>query len=357
MNTYTKFIVKNYLTSLLNVFFVFFSLIFVLNLLTELEFFKQTDVNIFFPLYLSLINSPMFVFEMFPFIFLISTQFFFSKLFNHNEMNIFKYSGLKNSKIFSIIILATFFLGIIIITIFYNFSSNLKNLYLGLKSNYTEDNKYLAVITNNGLWIKDIYDEKTLMINAGLVNQNELLDAYISEFDKNYEIIRNIKSKKIDITNKEWIIKNAEIYIQNNKSIVDELKFNTNFDYKIIQNLFSNMSSLSFLELIEMRKNYKKLNYSLTEIDLQLLKLMSFPIYFCLMFIFAGIIMMNTKSFKSKNLKITIGLFLSVIIYYINNFFFVMGTSEKISVLSSIFIPLIVFTIINLIFIRNLNAK
>ena len=138
------------------------------------------------------------------------------------------------------------------------------------------------------------------MINASLINQNELLDAYISEFDKDYEIIRNIKSKKIDITNKEWIIKNAEIYIQNNKEIVSELRFNTNFDYEIIQNLFSNMSSLSFLELIEMRKNYKKLNYSLTEIDLQLLKLISFPFYFSLMFIFSGIIMMNTKSLKVK---------------------------------------------------------
>tara|TARA_Y100000287_G_scaffold37407_1_gene28367 strand:- start:223 stop:450 length:228 start_codon:yes stop_codon:yes gene_type:complete len=75
------------------------------------------------------------------------------------------------------------------------------------------------------------------------------------------------------------------------------------------------------------------------------------------MFIFAGIIMMNTKSFKSKNLKITIGLFLSVIIYYINNFFFVMGTSEKISVLSSICIPLSMFALINLILTRNLNEK
>ena len=106
-----------------------------------------------------------------------------------------------------------------------------------------------------------------------------------------------------------------------------------------------------------MRKNYKKLNYSLTEIDLQLLKLISFPFYFCLMFIFSGIIMMNTKSFKSKNLKIMIGLFLSVIIYYINNFFFILGTSEKISAISSIITPLLLFTLINLIFIRNLNAK
>lgn len=357
MKIHIQFLLKNYLSSLFNVFFIFFSLIFILNLLTELEFFKKSEVNTFFPLYLSLINTPMFVFEMFPFIFLISTQFFFNNLFSDNEINIFKYSGLKNSKIFSILTVTTFFTGILIISIFYNLSSNLKNLYLGLKSNYTEDNKYLAVITNNGLWIKDIHDEKTLMINAGLISQNKLLDAYISEFDKNYEIIRNIKSKKIDITNKEWIIKNAEIYIQNNKQIIDELKFNTNFDYQVIQNLFSNMSSLSLLELLEMRKNYKKLNYSLTEIDLQLLKLISFPFYICLMFIFSGIIMINTKSFKSKYLKITIGLFLSVVIYYINNFFYILGTSEKISVLSSIFIPLLFFTLINVIFMRNLNAK
>ena len=357
MKTHIQFLIKNYLTSLLNIFFLFFCLIFILNLLTELEFFKKSNVSTLFPLYLSLINTPILIFEMFPFIFLISTQFFFSNLINNDEINIFKYSGLKNSKIFSVLTFTTFFIGVLIIAIFYNLSSNLKNLYLGLKSNHTDDNKYLAVITNNGLWIKDIYNEKTLMINASLINQNELLDAYISEFDKDYEIIRNIKSKKIDIKNKEWIIKDAEIYIQNNKEIVSELRFNTNFDYELIQSLFSNMSSLSFLELIEMRKNYKKLNYSLTEIDLQLLKLVSFPFYFSLMFIFSGIIMMSTRNFKNKILKITIGLFLAVIIYYINNFFFILGTSEKIGTITSIFTPLLLFALINLIFIRNLNAK
>jgi len=357
MNTYTKFLIRTYLYSFLNVFFIFFCLIYILNLLTELEFFKQTNVKAFLPLYLSLINTPILVFEMFPFIFLISTQFFFNTLFTDNEMNIFKYSGLKNTKIFSILAITTFFVGILIISIFYNLSSNLKNLYLGLKSNYTEDKKYLAVITNNGLWIKDIYNEKILMINASSINKNELSNTYISEFDKNFEIIRNIKSSKIDITNKEWIVKDAEIYVQNNREIVKSLKLMTNFDYKLIQNLFSNMSSLSFTELIEMRKNYKKLNYSLTEIDLQLFKLISFPFYFILMFIFSAIIMMNTKTFKNKSIKIIIGLFLSVIIYYINNFFFILGTSEKISVLSSIIIPLTILTIINSLFLRNINDK
>ena len=357
MNTYTKFLVKTYLLSFLNVFFIFFCLIYILNLLTELEFFKQTSVKAYFPLYLSLINTPMFVFEMFPFIFLISTQFFFNSLFTDDEMNIFKYSGLKNTKIFSILIVTTFFVGILIVSIFYNLSSNLKNLYLGLKSNYTDDKKYLAVITNNGLWIKDVYNENILMINASSFNNNELLDTYISEFDKNFKIIRNIKSQKINITNKEWVIEDAEIFVQNNKNVVKNLTLKTNFDYELIQNLFSNMSSLSFIELFKMRTNYKKLNYSLTEIDLQLLKLISFPIYFVLMFIFSAIIMMNTKAFKNKSIKIIIGLFLSVIIYYINNFFYILGTSEKISVVSSIIIPLTFLTIINFLFLRNINAK
>ena len=117
------------------------------------------------------------------------------------------------------------------------------------------------------------------------------------------------------------------------------------------------MSSLSFIELIEMRKNYKKLNYSLTEIDLQLFKLISFPIYFILMFVFSAIIMMNTKTFKNKSIKIIIGLFLSVIIYYVNNFFYVLGTSEKINVLTSVFVPLIMLTIINFLLMRDINAK
>ena len=357
MKTYIQFILKIYMTALINIFLIFFSLIFILNLLTELDFFKEIQVNSFYPLYLSLINTPMFVFEMFPFIFLISTQVFFNNLFSNNEMNIFKYSGLKNSKIFSILSVTTFLLGIFLIFIFYNFSSNLKYFYLGLKSNYTTDNKYLAVITNNGLWIKDTNEDKTLMINAAKVYKNELQNAYISEFDKNYEIIRNIKGKKIDVTKKEWIIENAEIYIGNNNIIREKFYLSTNYNYEIIQNLFSNMSSLSIFELLEMRDNYKKLNYSLTEIDLQLIKLISYPIFFVLMVIFSGVIMMNTKNLRSKSLKITIGLFFSVLIYYISNFFYVLGNTEKINILTAVTVPLLFFALINLILLRNVNDK
>ena len=47
----------------------------------------------------------------------------------------------------------------------------------------------------------------------------------------------------------------------------------SNFNSKRINSLFSNLSSLSFLELIELKKNYKLLNYSTIDIDVQIQKL------------------------------------------------------------------------------------
>ena len=86
----------------------------------------------------------------------------------------------------------SFVLGFLIVTLFYNLSSNLKNFYLDLKTNYTKDDKYLAVITKNGLWIKDLVDDKILIIHAEKIEQNHLIDSYISEFNKDFEIIKNI---------------------------------------------------------------------------------------------------------------------------------------------------------------------
>ena len=139
MKIYIKFLISNFIKSFLYVFFIILSLVFIINLLTELEFFKKIDVSIFFTIYLSILNSPSMIFEIFPFILLISTQLFFIKLLNNNEIEIFKHTGLKNSKILMIISLTTFFLGIIIISFFYNSSSGLKKFYLELKSKYTTD--------------------------------------------------------------------------------------------------------------------------------------------------------------------------------------------------------------------------
>ena len=357
MKTYIKFLCYIFLRSFFYVFLVMLSLVFILNVLSELEFFKDIDVGIDFTLLLSLLNSPSMIFEMFPFIFLLTTQFFFIKLFNNNELEVFKYSGLKNSSILIIISFLSLIMGIIIITIFYNFSANLKNFYLEEKSQYTTDGKYLAVVTKNGLWIKDEIDDKIYVINSTEIKDNFLIDNFITEFNKNYEVIRNVQSKKIDVSKKQWLISNAKIYNNNDYEIKEVLKINTNFNYKRITTLYSNLSSLNFFQIIELKNNYKKLNYSLTEVNMQILKIIAFPLYLVLITILSALIMFKIKRLDTTTFKISLGLFISVIIYYINNFFLVMGNTERIPLIFAIFTPLVILGLFNTFMIYKINEK
>ena len=48
MKTYIKFLSKIFLNSFLYVTLIIFSLVFILNLLSEIDFFKDLDVNNFF---------------------------------------------------------------------------------------------------------------------------------------------------------------------------------------------------------------------------------------------------------------------------------------------------------------------
>ena len=67
--------------------------------------------------------------------------------------------------------------------------------------------------------------------------------------------------------------------------------------------------------------------------------------------------MFNTKRFKSNSLKIVVGLFFSVIVYYLSNFFNVLGLTEKIPLIFAIISPLIILSILNSIMLLNINEK
>ena len=187
MKTYIKFIINLFNTSLLNVFIIFFFIILISNVLEQVEFFKKIDIDFFYLLFLSFLNTPNIVFEILPFIFLLSTQIFFIQLMDKNELEIFKYSGLNNIKIMKVLGIYSFILGLIFITFFYNISSVLKSSYLLIKNGYSADDKYLAVITKNGIWIKDEINDSINIINAERLEDEFLIDVSITRFNKNYD--------------------------------------------------------------------------------------------------------------------------------------------------------------------------
>jgi len=357
VNTYKKYILNLFTKTLIEVILIFFALILIINLFEEINFLKNENISVFYPIFLSLLNTPSVIFDILPFIFLVSTIYFFIKLMDKNELFIFKYSGITNNKILGLLVLCSFFIGVLIIFGFYTFSSKLKSHYLLIKNEFTSDNKYLAVITENGLWIKDEINGKINIINADRINENLLINVSIVQFDKNFNLLQSIESKEVNVKSKYWIIKNPIVTKENVTNKFEFLNLNSNFDLEKITNLFSNLSAMSVMDLIKLKKDYFSLGYSTVDISVYQHKIFSTPIYLSIMTLLSGIIMFNSKFKKSKIFNIILGISLSVIIYYVNYFSSLLGVNGKIPIILSVWLPLIVLILISSIGLVRLNEK
>ena len=81
LRIYQNYILLKFFKIFLNVSLIFLSLTIILNIFEEISFFKNIDVNPIMPYFLTFLNAPITLFEIFPFIFLITAQFFFLRYY------------------------------------------------------------------------------------------------------------------------------------------------------------------------------------------------------------------------------------------------------------------------------------
>ncbi len=355
--SYKRYIHKKYFYSLIKVTFVFFSISIIMNLFEEINFLKDSDNAILLPLYLTILNTPSILFEIFPFIILISCLFFYMEIIDKDELVIYKLYGLTNLEIIKILCIANFFVGIFLVLIFYNISASLKFFYLDLKNNYAKDDKYLAVVTSNGLWIRDEIEGMTNFISADKIENKDLLNVSISQFDKNFNLDKTILADSASIVSTSWILKNVIINSNNSSEKVNQLNFNSNFDHERILSIFENFSSLNIIELEEIKKDYKLLGYNTNVLDGYKHRLYSYPIYLTLMACIASLLMLQIRYKKSKVFHITFGILISVVIYYISYFFKVIIETQNVPYILSIWGPQLILMMIISINLVKINEK
>jgi len=353
---YHKYIIKTYFYNFLIISTVFFSISFILNFFEELKFFDNHDVGIYYPVLLTLLNTPSILFELFPFIFLITIKFFYIYLNDRDEIEILKNNGINYFKILSILSLLSLFLGVIILVIYYSFSSSLKSHYFNFKNKFSDANEYLAIVNESGLWIKEEIGNTTNIIHAKKFKDNLIENVTITQTDSNFKIPDTIVAEKADVSNKLWTLTNVKFInndAQNNE--FSKFKYKSSFDGEIIANLFSNLNSLNLYQLYELSENYSKIGYSTTEVFVHLNKLYSMPIFFLLMTILGFLIMIKFKFIKTKFFTVIIGVIVSVIVYYINYFSSLFGTNETLPIGLSIWLPHLILLLICSLGIVKIN--
>ena len=110
-----NYLLKGFLINFLIITAGFYCFGVILNLLEEIEFFKNTNVNFMVPLMLTSIFIPSMIIKLLPFIIFISSMWYMTKIRNNKDLLTLKVFGYSNMKIFFILAIFSFVLGWIIL--------------------------------------------------------------------------------------------------------------------------------------------------------------------------------------------------------------------------------------------------
>ena len=355
-----KYLAKEFFKIVINTSLTFFCLGFVLNLFEEINFFKDLEVGINVPIMLSALFVPSLLYNMFPFVVLISGIWFFLKIKKTDEIIALKVSGISNFSIIIIPSIVSIILGILIITAFNPITSVLVKKYEIIKGSYEKDQEYLAALTVNGIWIKEKSLNKNNIIRSSNLNNENLIRVTIYEFDKENNFVKRIEAKSANISSFNWILKDATIidadgnYLSSN---ISRLGYISMYDIKKIKSLYSNLDTISFWDLKNEIQLLEDRGYSTREMEAKFQRSFAFPFFLLSMVLLSGVFTLG-MTFKENNWSyVFIAIITSVLIFYFNDFSAALGKTEKLPIVISVWMPIVIIFIFSGVGVIHANQK
>jgi lipopolysaccharide export system permease protein len=363
LKSINRYIINEYIKSLFIVIAVMLSIILLINLLDEFNFFKsKKDLKFIFFIIFTILKIPNVLINLFPFIVLFGGIVFYLKIYNHNEVISLRVMGYSNIQIILIPALTSFVIGYIIVFLIVPFSSSMLRYYEDLRSEYNET-KNLVFVNETGIWILDKNEKEKNIIRIEKISKDYSVVSQITiyNYDSSNNFIRRIDATEGFIKDKNWQLNKVHIISSNKKNnkenYINNYNYVSNVNINELKNVYKNTDTTSFLDINKEMSILEDKGYSTIDLRIRYQKLISFPIYLLAMSILSGLMIINLGK-TSNYLKYgSYGVIISIIIYFLNDLSITIAKSGIISVDFSVWIPIFLIILINLVGITQVNAK
>jgi LPS export ABC transporter permease LptG len=246
---------------------------------------------------LTVLNAIATVSSFFPFALFLGSILFFITIHGKMELTAIKCVGVSVSQISKCLLMATFLVGTVYITIFDGIASFSVQRIKLIESKLTKKDQIdeKMTVTNKGAWFRDVYLDKSYIVYAKsfLNKQNKLLNVRFFEFDEKTGFQASIYSDSATVSNHTWKLRNAKVIgIDGTEKVVPVLVRKTNLSFNNIDKMTTNPKSISFwsmakyiamLEKVGLSSIKYKINwFSRISALIQMVALVLVAIVFCI---------------------------------------------------------------------------
>ena len=281
-----------------------------------------------------------------PFAVLIGSIFCFNQWKKNNYYIVTRSSGLSLWKIITPSLLCFFILGIFSITVLNPFSTIMNKKYENLETIFFKHKKVNNFsFDNKGFWMKQTFNRKTIIINAYKVNSKlqTLNDVNIFILNENADFEKRASAKIAKFDKNKLSLSN--VIITDSQSLINSFsEYNLNLD------LTSENINISILEpetifIINLPNyilNMKKFGLNISKHLIHLFKLVCQPLLLISMILLSASLMLRSSERKVKVGIVSLTLVVGFSLYFVGDFVFALGSSEKLHPIVSGFGPTLI---------------
>ena len=351
-------ILYKYLTKDMFKYFLFalFSLIILIFFIDIIELFRRSSNKVDVP---HLIKADVFdlasmallkisgnIQKILPFAVLIGSISCFNQWRKKNYYIVCKTSGVSLWRILSPILISFFVIGVASIIILNPFATLLNQKYENLQTLYFGQKNLKSFSFNTkGFWIKQISKNSYLLINAGKINENtnSLFNVNIFVYDRNKTFTKRISANRAVFSKQKLNLFDVLLTKKNSElQKLNKLTFNIKSNPNNLNVATIEPEKIFLLDFPSYLKQMQQYGLNTSEHLLQFFKLICQPFLIISMVLLSASLMLRSSERKIEVGIVSLTLVVGFGLYFIGDFIFALGSSERLPPLLSGFGPTLV---------------
>ena len=352
VSTLNFYLFKKYLMNFLMLIFGLLALIYMFDTVELLRRASDSgDVKISQVFILAFYKLPDVGQQLFTFAVLFSAILTFWQLAKRHELVILRSAGLSVWQFIFPILLAAFLIGIVKITIVNPVSVLLLSRYNILESQYLDKQANPINISDQGLWLRQDYDDGSAILHAGSIKFPEWLLKNITVFilDEDDGFLKRVDAKEARLFNAQWLFSKA---IVNEPSKppekFDKITLQTDVTVAQLEKSFSSAETISFWKFPDYIKTLENTGFNSRPLKIYFQSLLSQPLLFMSMILLAATVSLRPPRTNGAFILILGGVGIGFLVFFASNFLQALGSSAQIPLFIAAWFPAIITFILGL---------